>query len=199
MNTHILQADIYSNGASTGLDPRTKFHGMSHSISVSSTDSVLCADGYRPARQLRIGDTVINRNGCAARVTGIRRVAASAHSKDGFAEIPVGVLGATELTLVGQRQEILISHFLAAAFFGSKDVLAKARFLTEAGLLRESKKASHEAYQLSFDNQQIVAINGVWVASFGLTGAKVLPVLDELQCALIAQTPQIIRSPRRDT
>ena len=163
---------------------------------VSFDAHVLCADGYHYAHDLTLGDRLVTLGGGTAEITGLAFFSRTASPSAPIVEIPEGVLGAYRSTRVALGQSLYLRHFLMSALFGSQEVLAPAGFLMLSGPLTRSTAGVAKFCLIECAAQEIVNVDGLWVATSRRNRSPRLLSLDAQQSEVIARTDAVFRAPR---
>lgn len=156
---------------------------------------ILCPDGWRPLRDIAVGDNISIRNNGSAKVTGITLQKTTTDVDTHFAEIGAGVLGANSPVLVAPDHCIFMRHFLASAFFGALEIVVPAHLISNDGSIGRSHRRTASLCLIECTQQEIVCINGVWMGTALGERTPARPRIDESQSPLIVQTEAFFRAP----
>jgi hypothetical protein len=162
---------------------------------VSADAMILCPDGWRPIREIAVGDSVSTRANGSATVTGLTLQEMTTDFDTHFVEIVAGVLGADNAVLVAHDQCIFMRHFLAAAFFGALEIVVPAHLISNGQRLGRSSRNFASLCLLECAEQEIICVNGVWMGSVLGERAPARLRVDASQSALILQTDAFFRAP----
>jgi len=126
---------------------------------------ILTLTGERDVSDLKPGDKIITRDtGTAVLVSVTQR-----QSTDNHIKIKAGSLGSTRPDkdmVVAPDTEILIRDWRAQALFGQVQALIRASRLVDGEFISSSgDDTDSNTYQLGFDSQHILYVDGIEVAS----------------------------------
>lgn len=146
--------------------------------------------GPRLIEDLQPGDPVLTRDNGAQtlRWIGHRTVAATGAFKP--IRLCKGSFGATQDLLLSPQHRVLVAHYWAQLWFGTDEVLVKAKDLVNDLTVRPDNELGQVTYfHLLFDNHEVITANGVPCESF-LPGPAMQHQFDpESRCEILSLFP----------
>ncbi len=117
------------------------------------------AAGWRPVDALRAGDLVQTLDGGLRRVAGLRWQPVT--PRGGLIVVPGGILGSESDIELLPDQEVLVDGDQLEQLFGLPAAMVRARdLLGFGGTVRRPTGVSVEACALSFDEEEVIWVNG---------------------------------------
>lgn len=146
----------------------------------------------KPVEDLRIGDRVVTRDNGPQSVRWIGKTDVVAHGLDAPIRFEADALGTHDAVEFSPNHRVLVSSVLAELYFGSFEVLVKAKHLVDGKSIWRRADGSAVTYvHILFDEHQIVYGNGLASESYHPAALSVGSFDAETQAEILRLMPDL--------